>query len=558
MGSPTGKTSACPECRAQGRDTRGDNLVHYKDGSAHCHACGYDQQPSVQQRHEDMEGKMEFEDVARLPIREMPLRGIDLKTAQMFGVRCELDPETGEPHAYYFPLYRKEELTGYQGKIAREPGQRQKKDVFRVGETKGSAPFGSHVGQGGRMCIVVEGAEDAMAASQMLRSVGKKYRVVAVLGTDGWKRCMEYFSQFDKLAIAFDQDEAGRRAAQDFAQACKPGQANIMRWEGGSDPNALLNEHGADVFLDALNNARPYQASGLVWGEEVWDRMASFVEPKGIPFPEEWAVLNDKVKGIREAEITMFTGGSSTGKTAYTRRMKHHILTETDWRIGEVELEERGERTWRGLMECELGQRWADASLEERRAAYEGTYGTGRIITLDHRSQFGRGQSLVAKFKHLHYAMGCKALFLDHVTLAVMEFGDGQGNAAQDQMMNEFLELVESTGVHLFLVSHLRKSTSGGESFEEGAVPSMDDLKGSGSLKQISFNIIGVSRNLQHEDDYERNVSQLHVLKCRETGKTGRADRLWWDDDSRKLTPAREPKKESKGEGEPPSEEEPF
>jgi twinkle protein len=133
-------------------------------------------------------------------------------------------------------------------------------------------------------------------------------------------------------------------------------------------------------------------------------------------------------------------------------------------------------------------------------------------------------------------------LFLDHVTLAVHEFGDGiMGNPAQDQMMNEFLELCENTGVHLFLLSHLRKAPGGGKSFEEGAVPSLDDLKGSGSLKQVSMNIIGVSRNLQHEDNYERNVSQLHVLKCRETGKTGRCDRLYWDDESRSLVPAKEP-----------------
>lgn len=32
---------ACPECRLNGRDTRGDNLGCYSDGSKHCFACGY-------------------------------------------------------------------------------------------------------------------------------------------------------------------------------------------------------------------------------------------------------------------------------------------------------------------------------------------------------------------------------------------------------------------------------------------------------------------------------------------------------------------------------------
>ena len=31
----------CPSCRKLGRDTRGDNLIEYADGHAHCFACGH-------------------------------------------------------------------------------------------------------------------------------------------------------------------------------------------------------------------------------------------------------------------------------------------------------------------------------------------------------------------------------------------------------------------------------------------------------------------------------------------------------------------------------------
>ena len=485
---------------------------------------------------------IEFKDVARLPIRDLPMRRISQAVAQQYGVRCEIDPATGEPAAYYYPLYRGNKLSGYQRKVARHPGQRVKGDVLRIGETKETLPFGSHAISVGGMVVVTEGAEDCLAAVELLARKGKKYRCVSTLGTDGWKSNLEYFSGFDKVVIAFDQDPAGKQAAGAFAEALPAGKAIIARWDGNAhDPNALLGKHsGPDRFYDAIAKAKPHQPDGIIYGEEVWRRMANYVEPKFIPYPDDWAILQEKIGGIREAEITMFTGGSSVGKTAYTRRLKSHILLNTDWRIGEIELEEQGEKTWRGVMEGVLGKPWKEATAEEKREAFDLTYGSNRIFTLDHRSQYGRGQSLVGKFKHLHYSLGCKAMFLDHITLAVNEFGDGVGNPAQDQMMNEFLELVETTGVHLFLISHLRKTGTGGKSFEEGAVPSMDDLKGSGSLKQISFNIIGVSRNLQHEDEYERNVSQLHSMKCRETGRTGRADRLYWDDASRSLTPAKE------------------
>lgn len=551
MGVPTGKTEPCPSCRIKGRDKTGDNLVVYDDGSKHCFACGHDEQPSGRSRtveSEELEGMLEMTDVARLPAKELAKRGISEATAKLYGVRTEINPESGEDEAYYTPLYKNGALAGYQRKVAREQGKRQKTDVSRVGDTKGSDPFGSHLhARGGRMVIVTEGSEDCLAAYDMLVKQGKKYRVVSTLGTDGWKRMLGYFETFEKVVIAYDQDAAGKQAAGEFAQALSSGKAVIMRWNGPSDPNALmLHRQGADVFYSAIQKAEPYRPDGFVTGDEVWRRMENYVEPTVVlPFPDDWELLREKMGGMREAEISMWTAGSSIGKTSYIRKLKSHGLTACpDLRIGEVELEERGEKTWRGLMQLHMGMRWKEMTNTERRTAWEQTYGTKRIITLDHRSQFGRGQKLIGQFKYLHYHMGCKVIFLDHVTLAVNEFGDGQGNQAQDTMMNEFLEFVETTGVHLCLISHLRKTGTGGKSFEEGAVPSMDDLKGSGSLKQVSFDIIGVSRNMQEDNDYERNVSQLHVMKCRETGRTGRADRLYWDDDNQALVRAAPPPSE--------------
>lgn len=527
-------------------------MTEYDDGSTYCFSANHQGRRDTQQkghhyRGEEVEPDMtEFNDVAELPSAALAKRGIGEAAAERYGVKVEYDPATGEEAKYYFPLFKDGQLVGYQSKLAREPGSRQKGDVFRVGVTKGVLPFGSHVaGSSGKAIIVVEGAEDCLAAQELLDRVGRKYRVVSTLGTDGWKRTLEYFAGFQQVIIAYDQDSAGRHAASEFAAALKPGQGKIARWSGDEeDPNALLLSDGEQLFIDAIFKAEPYRPDGIVTGETVWSRMASYVEPAFVPLPEQWATLAERMGGIREAEITMLTGGSSSGKTAYTRALKAHILANTNWKIGEVELEERGEKTWRGVMESTMGKAWKLASPDERRRAFEQTYGTGRILTLDHRSQYGKGQSLVAKFKHLHYGFGCKALFLDHVTLAVNEFGDGSGLQAQDQMMNELLELVESTGVHLFLISHLRKAPGGSKSFEEGAVPTMDDLKGSGSLKQISFNILGISRNLMHDDEYQRNVSQIHLLKCRETGQTGRCDRLFWDNELRQLVPAREEQQE--------------
>lgn len=39
------KTTACPKCRDNGKDRRGDNLVLYPDGGGHCFSCGHHMWP---------------------------------------------------------------------------------------------------------------------------------------------------------------------------------------------------------------------------------------------------------------------------------------------------------------------------------------------------------------------------------------------------------------------------------------------------------------------------------------------------------------------------------
>ena len=54
----------------------------------------------------------------------------------------------------------------------------------------------------------------------------------------------------------------------------------------------------------------------------------------------------------------------------------------------------------------------------------------------------------------------------------------------------------------------------------------------SGSIKQISFDIIAFARNLQEEDDFQRNVIEMAVLKCRYTGLTGPAGSSYYNFDT--------------------------
>ena len=95
--------------------------------------------------------------------------------------------------------------------------------------------------------------------------------------------------------------------------------------------------------------------------------------------------------------------------------------------------------------------------------------------------------------------------------------------------MSKLAKFVKEFGIVLFMVVHLRK-TNDSKSFEEGGRPSLDDLRGSGTLKQYSWDVLGLSRNQQHPNASSANTTEVCVLKCRFTGRTGPADYLKFDE----------------------------
>jgi len=87
--------------------------------------------------------------------------------------------------------------------------------------------------------------------------------------------------------------------------------------------------------------------------------------------------------------------------------------------------------------------------------------------------------------------------------------------------------MVQETGIGLIVVSHLKRPD--GKGHEEGAVTSLAQLRGSGSIAQLSDMVIGLERNGQHEDPIERNTTHVRVLKNRFCGITGQACSLLYN-----------------------------
>jgi len=519
----------CPGCRAQGRDKTGNHLIRFDDGNAYCNRCGYKEITKVVEMLDD---KLDFEDVEKLPIFGIPHKGIKQETCEFYGVRTEFS-DRGEPDRFWYPHTSKGDTDGYKAKSIR-------KEFTAVGSTKLGDLFGqSVVKPGGNFLVITEGEDDALAIWQVLHDSseisGWVPPVVSIFhGSAGAAKDIaeniEYVNSFSKIILCFDEDEAGRKAVLDVAPMFA-GKVFVTHLAKKDANEMLLAGLGAELKWDILKHARKYQPDGIVNGSDTWDRYKHASNQECFRYPEEWVELNSKTYGFRLGSIVTVTSGTGIGKTQFLRELKHHMWKSTDWNIADISLEEDVGESVSGIMSVHMGQRLhlpdvAVAEDYEKRVHAE-LFGTGRFSFYDH---FG-GMDDSNLFNKIRYfgATGHKAIFLDHLSIIVSEYAaDGGERERIDTVMTKLAKLAKELEVVIFIVVHLRKD-GGGRSFEQGTTPSLDDLRGSGSLKQLSWDVIALSRNQQHPDPYCRNISKVTVLKCRFSGRTGEADYLLFD-----------------------------
>ena len=537
----------CPSCVEAGGDRTGNHLIEFKDGNKSCNRCGYTEINGTQKRQED-EADLDIntvEDVLKLPFFGIPHRKISVEACEEYGVRTEFD-EQGEPVAWYYPHTKGGRITGYKRKT-------MDKRIVSIGDTKAGELFGQGTTKpSGKFVAITEGEEDTLSLwdSLRLRSdlVDWKPTVYSVPhGASAAVRDISYNLEglecFERVIICFDEDDAGREATDEVCPLFG-GRVYITKL-GRKDANEMVLAGMADELKwDVLSHARRYQPDGIINGADTWDRYKRSSTMECIPYPAEWVETNKKTYGFRLGSIITFTSGTGVGKTQVFRELEYHLWDTTSYNIGVISLEEDVGESIAGLMSLHSGRRLhlPDTALpeEQERDVHSTLFSNGRWTFYDH---FG-GMDDNSLFNKIRYmgAIGNKIIFLDHLSIIVSEYA-AEGNERQriDTVMTKLAKIAKELEIAIFIIVHLRKESSG-MSFERGNIPQLDDLRGSGTLKQLSWDVLALSRDQQHPDPYCRNISRITVLKCRFSGSTGEADYLYFDEETGRMKTVAKPK----------------
>lgn len=543
MGKIISRNNPCKLCSSS------DAAQAYDDGLTHCFSCGKtyktdSTEPSNFNPNYKSHSKETVAEVLSYPITSNPDRLLIKPVVEFYGVRASFS-EDGTVDKYYYPFTEigSVDISGFKYKDVKD-----KKNQRAVGTVKNL--FGlEHFLNGGKRIIITEGEEDCLAVQTAnYKRWNKFYPVVSMGGAQATKYLVENretLRKFDEIILWFDNDEQGQKAVKEAAFILGYDKVKVVKSDL-KDANDVLKagglKEGPNQILNLVFDAQPFQPAGLITHHgELWGKLVEYEDKESVPYPEFMSGLNDKLKGIRLGEITLLTSGTGAGKTTLTREILLHIKNETadlpnPPKLGLIALEDSPAESARIMAGMELNRnpKAEEIPLNELKEGFDKVFGDDRFVILDHSGSV-TDNSILELLEYMCLS-GVKYIILDHITILISEGVEGKsGLEAQDAIMAGLLRIVKKHDVWIGLVSHLRK-TSGGTSFEEGHLPSLDDIRGSGSTKQISMDIIAFARNSIAKEEKERNTIKLRVLKCRYTGLTGDAGYLQYNYNTGRLS----------------------
>ena len=386
--------------------------------------------------------------------------------------------------------------------------------------------------------ISVCGNCDALSLWQAL---GGRYTVVSL--PDGCrsfkalKENYEYLDKFDTVVLCLDGDKPGRDAVERAVQYLPQKKTKVMRLpEDCKDPNEFLKRGKTQELLNYFWRAEAYTPKDIINISSMYDRLAEFRKThQYVPTP--WQGVNEMIEGTRPGQLVVLAAGTSTGKSLFLRTWMLHLLQTSQERLGALYLEENPEETVISLMSLYAGKNlkknavWDSCSEEEIRKYFSGCSVGDRIDLFEPLSNT-EPDYICNKIRYMAVVRDCKVIFLDHITYLCDDAEDPTRTV--NKLCKQLHDLCVELGITIIAACHLRKSQTN-KSHEEGERVTLDDLKSSSSIKQLSDVVLGLERNGQDEDPIKANTTVVRVLKNRDHGSKGKATAVFYDKDTTRL-----------------------
>lgn len=542
----------CPLCREIGKDRKGDNLSVYEKTNSTDGWCWSCEKRFTEDELDDLNinttiSTSGFEklkentaygqnipDMATLMAKKataLKERHLSSEIAALYGVK-QIEGRR------YYPRHNKGRLTGFKCRVLPKEFD-PAKGAVPVGETAMSEFWGQQLYKnGGKILIITEGEEDAMAACQMTAKhsptkVG--YPSVSLPnGISSLKKCLvenfDFLNKFEKVIFMLDQEPEVFEKLDKLVQLLPPKLAYIGRFSEKDASDMLINSKDYE-FYKAVFNAEQWKPEGIISGSDTW---TMFKESKhrvvGLPFPEKFG-LKDKYLGMVKGNLDVIGAFEKAGKSTMIKEIVHDLRIRHNKKVGLFMLEEFIEETVGDLLSVDLqrnlGVYGSEVSEKSKEQSWEKLFGDNNIVLSDAHS-FMSIDDLIYKIRFMNLNFGIEYFFIDNLTKLVRLLVQEQSNEnfLTSRIMVELERLCKDLGVYICLVCHVRKETGDGKSYSEGKILRVHDLYGSGDISKFAYNVFAISR----DNTFEPNITQYHLITTRR-GRLGFGNRLTYNFD---------------------------
>ena len=487
----------CPDCGSS------DALCEYSDGHSYCYSC---------LNYTPAQGLM-----TGFTYEYLPYRGISADTFRSFDARTKIDAE-GKPVSI-----------GFQYGDAYKVRTLEKKGFYWVypnGNTTRGTLYGRDRWNASprRSIIITEGELDALSFYEVLRSPVVSVKSASSAGSDaGMER--SWLNEYDRIYLAFDGDEAGRRAAAAVAKLFDPNKVYDIRFPGGTrkDANDYLKTGERDELAQLFANAKRYLPEQIVSGFSDFEKIIHEIPKTGVSYP--WPTLNYMTYGIRTAESVLITAQEGVGKTEVMHSILHKLLTETKDAVGSIFLEEPKKRLLQAIAGIDLQR---PVHLPDSGVSDADTFDAlRRVVQTDDRlhvySHFGSDdpEVILDTIRFLVSARLCRYILLDHITMVVSGLGGDNERRALDYLSTRLEMMVKELDFALIVVSHVN---------DDGLT------RGSRNISKIADMRIDLARDIKSADPVVRRTTHLTISKNRFCGRTGPAGTLLFNPETYTLS----------------------
>jgi len=512
---------SCPVCPSS------DAFAIYSDNGGYCFSCGHyrrgdsDDNLHSQLHHQhnhQMQASESFSyqgDYAGIRTRKLTE-----ETCRKFNVKVSSGP------VVRFPYYSGGQVVAYKERD-------QQKNFTWKGKNVDQQLFGQQLFGSGKTIVITEGEFDCLSVWQARNN----WPVVSIPnGAKSAKKSLQaqlkFLLGFSEIVLMFDGDSAGQQAMEECVALFPSDQVFIATIAGYKDASEALMAGDGEAIRQAYYNKRSYVPQAIIDGRDLFDLVSTPLHGRDADYP--YPSLNTTTGGLRRGEMVAYTAASGAGKSTICGEIAGSLINQNQ-KVGYFALEESVQRTGLRLMTVAANRPLhLDNQIDEQhfRKAFDSTLGSGRIFL---RDGFGSvdPDALLNDIRFLVKTYGVEWVILDHLSILLSGNDTHDERKMIDIVCTKLRSFVQECNIGLILVSHLKR-IQGDKGHEDGARVSMSQLRGSGSIAQLSDLVIALERDIRKGD----NRSKLVVLKNRFNGQTGPCDDLAYDKETGRLTTA--------------------